>query len=130
MDVNRFFYDLDDMLSKGKAKEAVQYVNEAIGQAEKEQDKRALVAVYNEAGGLCRDFSRYEEAESYYKEALSLIEEMGAAESESHGTTLMALVLEIAAGLMKLRKCFPVRLKYYQSSAWPATTGWPPYIII
>ena len=30
MDVNRFFYDLDDMLSKGKAKEAVQYVNEAI----------------------------------------------------------------------------------------------------
>lgn len=44
------------MLSKGKAKEAVQYVNEAIGQAEKEQDKRALVAVYNEAGGLCRDF--------------------------------------------------------------------------
>ena len=89
MDVNRFFYDLDDMLSKGKAKEAVQYVNEAIGQAEKEQDKRALVAVYNEAGGLCRDFSRYEEAESYYKEALSLIEEMGAAESESHDTTLI-----------------------------------------
>ncbi len=89
MDMNRFFYDLDEMLSKGNAKDAVLYVSEAIGQAEKEQDKKALVAIYNEAGGLCRDFSRYDDAEKYYKAALELIEEIGAAESESHGTTLI-----------------------------------------
>lgn len=89
MDLNKFFYDLDEMMSKGMGREAVQFIQDAIDEAEKQGDKRALIAMYNEAGGLCRDFSKYDEAEEYYNEAFSLIREMEAGGSESHGTTLI-----------------------------------------
>ena len=56
---------------------------------EAENDKKALAALYNEAGGLCRDFSRYEEAKKYYDSALDLIAELEAEGSESHGATLI-----------------------------------------
>ena len=89
MDINRFFYDLDDMMAKGRAKEAIIFIGDGIAQAEKEGDKKSLIALYNEAGGLCRDFSKYDEAEAYYTDALALITEIDAMDSESHATTLI-----------------------------------------
>lgn len=89
MDLNKFFYELDELLSKGNGEEAVAYIQSAMEEARKLDDTKALIAIYNEAGGLCRDFSRYEDAENYYTEALSLIIDMGGAGSESHGTTLI-----------------------------------------
>lgn len=89
MDINGFFYDLDDMMAKGRAKEAIIFIGDGIAQAEKEGDKKSLIALYNEAGGLCRDFSKYDEAEAYYTDALALINEIDATDSESHATTLI-----------------------------------------
>ena len=89
MDLNKFFYELDELLSKGQGEEAIEYIQDAMKEARETDDTKALIAIYNEAGGLCRDFSKYEEAENYYTEALSLIIDMGAAGSESHGTTLI-----------------------------------------
>ena len=89
MDLNKFFYELDELLSKGNGEEAIAYIQSAMEEARKLDDTKALIAIYNEAGGLCRDFSRYEDAENYYTEALSLIIDMGGAGSESHGTTLI-----------------------------------------
>lgn len=89
MDLNKFFYELDELLAKGKGEEAIAYIQGAMVEARETKDTKALIAIYNEAGGLCRDFSRYEDAENYYTEALSLIIDMGAAGSESHGTTLI-----------------------------------------
>lgn len=89
MDLNKFFYELDDLLAKGQGEEAISYIQDAMEEARKLNDTKALIAIYNEAGGICRDFSRYEDAENYYTEALSLIIDMGAAGSESHGTTLI-----------------------------------------
>lgn len=89
MDLNKFFYDLDELLNKGMSEKAILFVQDSMEEAIRIGDKNALIAIYNEAGGLCRDFSRYEEAEHYYKEAIALIEEMGIMGSESHGTTLI-----------------------------------------
>jgi len=89
MDLNKFFYELDELLSKGKGEEAIAYIQKSMEEARALDDTKALIAIYNEAGGLCRDFSRYEEAENYYTEAISLIIDMGAGGSESHGTTLI-----------------------------------------
>ena len=89
MDLNKFFYELDELLGKGKGEEAIAYIQEAMEEARKLDDTKALIAIYNEAGGICRDFSRYEDAENYYTEAISLIIHIGAAGSESHGTTLI-----------------------------------------
>ena len=52
MDLNKFFYDLDELLSKGKSREAVEFIQGAIDKAAEKDDKRALIAMYNEAGGL------------------------------------------------------------------------------
>ena len=89
MDLNKFFYELDELLGRGKGEDAIAYIQKAMEEARALDDTKALIAIYNEAGGLCRDFSRYEEAENYYTEALSLIIHIGAAGSESHGTTLI-----------------------------------------
>ena len=89
MDLNKFFYQLDELLTQGKGKEAIMFISEAIKEAENNNDKKALIALYNEAGGLCRDFSRYEDAEEYYNMAFDLIREMDASHSESYGTTLI-----------------------------------------
>ena len=89
MDLNKFFYDLDEFIEKGMTEEAVHYVQQTMEEAEKAGDKQALVAIYNEAGSICRDFSKYSEAETYYLEALKLIDEVGASGSESHGTTMI-----------------------------------------
>lgn len=89
MDLNKFFYELDELLAKGQGEEAIAYIQTAMEEARKLDDTKALIAIYNEAGGLCRDFSKYEDAENYYTEALSLIIHIGAAGSESHGTTLI-----------------------------------------
>ena len=82
MDLNKFFYDLDEFIEKGMTEEAVHYVQQTMEEAEKAGDKQALVAIYNEAGSICRDFSKYSEAETYYLEALKLIDEVGASGSE------------------------------------------------
>lgn len=89
MDLNNFFYELDELLNKGKIKEAAEFIQDAASKAKENDDKAALVAIYNEAGSLCRDFSKYEEAEEYYFEAFNLIRELGGEGSESHGTTLI-----------------------------------------
>ena len=89
MDLNKFFYDLDELLSKGKSREAVEFIQGAIDKAAEKDDKRALIAMYNEAGGLLRDFSKHEQAEEYYNEAFLLIRELDARGSESYGTTLI-----------------------------------------
>lgn len=89
MDLNKFFYELDELLSNNRGEEAITFLQKSMEEARKLDDTRALIAIYNEAGGLCRDFSRYEEAENYYTEALSLIIHIGANGSESHGTTLI-----------------------------------------
>lgn len=89
MDLNKFFYDLDELLSKGKSREAVEFIQGAIDKAAEKDDKRALIAMYNEAGGLLRDFSKHEQAEEYYNEAFLLIRELDARGRESYGTTLI-----------------------------------------
>lgn len=89
MDLNKFFYTLDGLLSKGMGQQAIEFIQESIEEARKEKDEKALIAIYNEAGGICRDFSKYEEAEQYYKEALAGITNLKAEGSESHGTTLI-----------------------------------------
>ncbi len=89
MDLNKFFYELDQLLGRGKGEEAIAFIQSAMEEARALNDTKALIAIYNEAGGLCRDFSRYEDAENYYTEAISLIIDMGAGGSESHGTTLI-----------------------------------------
>lgn len=89
MDLNKFFYELDELLARGKGEDAIAYIQKSMEEARTLDDTKALIAIYNEAGGLCRDFSRYEEAENYYTEAISLIIDMGAGGSESHGTTLI-----------------------------------------
>lgn len=89
MDLNKFFCDLDELLSKGKSREAVEFIQGAIDKAAEKDDKRALIAMYNEAGGLLRDFSKHEQAEEYYNEAFLLIRELDARGSESYGTTLI-----------------------------------------
>lgn len=89
MDLNKFFYDLDELMSKGMSEKAIAFVQKSMEEAEKADDKKSLIAIYNEAGSLCRDFSKYEDAEKYYKKAISLIAELGAEGSESHGTTLI-----------------------------------------
>lgn len=89
MDLNKFFYDLDELLSKGNAQKAAEFLQKSIDEAVAADDKKALIAIYNEAGGLCRDLSKYDEADEYYNEAFNLIRELDAGGSESHGTTLI-----------------------------------------
>lgn len=89
IDINKFYYDLDEINRSGDAGKAVEFVQSAIETARKEHDQRALIAIYNEAGGLFRDFSKYDEACRCYDSALAEIEDLGALNSESHGTTLI-----------------------------------------
>jgi len=89
MDMNRFFYDLDQLLSDKKFNEAEEYMKQGLAKAEKECDAGATISICNELGGYYRATSRYAEGIPLYEQALELIYQLGLNGTEHHGTTLV-----------------------------------------
>lgn len=89
MDMNRFFYDLDQLLSDKKFDEAEEYMKQGLAQAEEECDAGATISICNELGGYYRATSRYAEGIPLYEKALELIYQLGLNGTEHHGTTLV-----------------------------------------
>jgi len=89
MDINSFFYDVDQLLSEKKYTEAEEYMKSAMAEAEETCDAGAVIAICNELGGFYRACSRYAEGIRLYEKALELIYQMGLNGTEHHGTTLV-----------------------------------------
>jgi len=89
MDINGFFYDVDQLLSEKKYTEAENYMKNALAEAEEACDAGATISICNELGGYYRAVSRYSEGIPLYEKALELIYQMGLNGTEHHGTTLV-----------------------------------------
>ena len=61
MDMNKFFYDLDQLLADKKFAEAEEYMKDGLKKAEEECDAGATISICNELGGYYRATSRYAE---------------------------------------------------------------------
>ena len=89
MDMNSFFYDLDQLLAEKKFDEAEEYMKQGLAKAEEECDAGAVISICNELGGYYRATSRYAEGIPLYEKALELIYQLGLNGTEHHGTTLV-----------------------------------------
>lgn len=89
MDMNQFFYDLDQLLADKKFDEAEEYMKSGLKKAEEECDAGATISICNELGGYYRATSRYAEGIPLYEQALELIYQLGLNGTEHHGTTLV-----------------------------------------
>ena len=89
MDMNQFFYDLDQLLADKKFEEAEEYRKNGLKKAEDDCDAGATIAICNELGGYYRATSRYAEGIPLYEKALELIYQLGLNGTEHHGTTLV-----------------------------------------
>lgn len=89
MDMNKFFYDLDQLFADKKFDEAETYMKENLKKAEDECDAGATISICNELGGYYRATSRYAEGIPLYEKALELIYQLGLNGTEHHGTTLV-----------------------------------------
>lgn len=89
MDMNQFFYDLDQLLADKKFDEAEEYMKNGLKKAEDDCDAGATIAICNELGGYYRATSRYAEGIPLYEKALELIYQLGLNGTEHHGTTLI-----------------------------------------
>ena len=89
MDINGFYYQIDQYLKEKKLQEAERYMRETLQQAEAACDLGAVITVCNELGGYFRALSRYTEGVELYERALACIDQLGLAGSEPHGTTLI-----------------------------------------
>lgn len=89
MDMNVFFYEVDQLFAEKKLDEAEEYMKNALAQAEEECDAGAVISICNELGGFYRAFSRYSEGVPLYEKALQCIHDLGLDGTEHHGTTLV-----------------------------------------
>ena len=89
MDMNGFFYQVDQLLMEKKIDEAEKYMKDSLAQAEEECDAGAIISICNELGGLYRALSRYDEGIPLYEKALQCIHDLGLDGTEHHGTTLV-----------------------------------------
>ena len=89
MDINGFFYQLDQYYEAKETAKAEAYMKACLSEAETGGDFSAAVAICNELGGYYRAISRYEEGIVLYEKALSYIRLLNAENSEAHGTTLI-----------------------------------------
>ena len=89
MDMNQFFYDLDQLRADKKFEEAEEYMKNGLKKAEDDCDAGATIAICNELGGYYRATSRYAEGIPLYEKALELIYQLGLNGTEHHGTTLV-----------------------------------------
>lgn len=89
MDMNKFFYDLDQFLLNKQFDEAEEYMKQGLAKAEDECDAGATISICNELGGYYRATSRYAEGIPLYEKALELIYQLGLNDTEHHGTTLI-----------------------------------------
>ena len=89
MDMNGFFYQVDQLLMEKKMDEAEKYMKDSLAQAEEECDAAAMISICNELGGLYRALSRYDEGIPLYEKALQCIHDLGLDGTEHHGTTLV-----------------------------------------
>lgn len=89
MDMNGFFYELDQLLADNQLEKAEAYMKETLEKAEKDGDNGAIITICNELGGFYRALSRYAEGVALYEKALAVIRELKLEGSEHHGTTLI-----------------------------------------
>ena len=89
MDIDIFFKGLSDIFAAGEISEVSGYLRDALAAAEAEGDNNAAVTILNEMIGYFRSVSAYPEAIDASRRALSLMREMGYADSVPFGTTLL-----------------------------------------
>ena len=89
MDMNKFFYELDQLLAEKQFEEAEEYMKNALAKSREECDAGATISICNELGGYYRAVSRYAEGIPLYEEALELIYQLGLNGTVHHGTTLV-----------------------------------------
>lgn len=89
MTVQEKLQKLDEMYAEGNLAQAEKQLKNWIGDADIEFEKGAKLTFYNELIGLYRTTGRAKQGAELAEEALALIEELGAAGTVSHGTTLL-----------------------------------------
>ena len=89
MTVQEKLQKLDEMYAEGNLAQAEKQLKNWIGDADIEFEKGAKLTFYNELIGLYRTTGRAKQGAELAEEAMALIEELGAAGTVSHGTTLL-----------------------------------------
>lgn len=96
MNMNGFYEQIDQYFAVKDFQAAENFMQQALAQAQAEQDHGAIVTVCNELGGFYRAFSRYSEGVPLYRQALDSIKALGMEKSEAHGTTLLNFATTLA----------------------------------
>ena len=89
MTVQEKLQKLDEMYAEGNLNQAEKQLKNWIGDADLEFEKGAKLTFYNELIGLYRTTGRAKQGAELAEEALKLVDELGAAGTVSHGTTLL-----------------------------------------
>ena len=89
MTIQEKLQKLDEWYAEGNLAQAEKQLKNWIGDADLEFEKEAKLTFYNELMGLYRTTGRAKQGAELAEQALSLIEELGAAGTVSHGTTLL-----------------------------------------
>ena len=89
MDINAFFYQLDQYFEEKEMEKAETYMKSCLADAEMENDAPSVIAICNELGGYYRAISRFHDGVILYEKALALLKGLNMTESEAFGTTLL-----------------------------------------
>ena len=89
MTVQEKLQKLDEMYAEGNLNQAEKQLKNWIGDDDLELETGAKLTFYNELIGLYRTTGRAKQGAELAEEALKLVDELGAAGTVSHGTTLL-----------------------------------------
>lgn len=91
MDLNKFYQDLNEIFRTKNVLDAETFMKQALDTAQETGDLAGQLVVHNELGSVYRVTNRYPEAKAEYIQAAALIEKLGLAASEQHGTIMLNL---------------------------------------
>ena len=118
VNIDDFYQGLDRAFESGEPPRISGYLQSALAQAEKENDRHAIISILNEIMGYFRNTSRYSEAISASERALAEMRALGYEGTVSYGTTLLnsATIYRAIADNPTALKLFTEALVIFQTN--------------
>lgn len=89
LDISKILERLDGLFLEGQPDKVETYLIEQIAFAKKQKDENALITLFNEMIGYCRDMGKFEMAVSYCSEVIELMKKNGYENTIPYATTLL-----------------------------------------
>ena len=89
MNIKEVFSGLDRLFSENRVGEVERYLTQALSEAEYENDRESMLAIYNELISFHRTTGENDKALYFCRQAMRLAKQMDIEDTISYGTTLM-----------------------------------------